>query len=83
MAKTTLKINHWYRFKDSEGIHVGNYMGREEGFECCVCNKGCKAHCFNIWYDKDGGYETWGFGNDHLPEVLEDLGETEEVILDN
>lgn len=82
MAKTNLKMNHWYKFNDRGEAHIGQYMGREDGFECIVCEKGCKAHCFNIWYNENGGYETWGFGNNHLPEVLEDLGELEEVVLD-
>jgi hypothetical protein len=53
-----------------------DYIGRERGFECCVCRKGCNAYCFNILhgisldeaktaYEK-GDYETWGFGPDHL-----------------
>ena len=60
------------------------YVGRERGFECCVCRKGSNAYCFNILHGrtkkealaayKRGDYETWGFGPDHLTghvEVLE------------
>ena len=54
------------------------YMGRQNGFECCVCGKGCNAYTFNILhgdnyedaiknYQRDD-YETWGFGADHLEE---------------
>lgn len=83
MDKTTLHDGNWYKFKDSYGgVHTGQYMGRQGGFECCVCGKGCKAHTFNIWYDEQGGYETWGFGNNHLPDILEDLGPSESVMLD-
>ena len=24
------------------------YIGRQKGFECCVCGKGCNAYTFNI-----------------------------------
>lgn len=80
MAK--LINNHWYKFKTEGYEHVGQYIGREQGFECCVCNKGCKAHTFNIWYDPAGGWETWGFGTNHLPEIIEDLGEQEKILID-
>lgn len=78
----SLKINHFYKFNDRGEVHVGQYIGTEDEFECCVCGKGHKAHCFNIWYDPEGGYETWGFGSKHLPKIIEDLGDPEEVILD-
>ena len=73
---------HWYKFKDRGDVHIGQYTGNEQGFECCVCCKGCKAHTFNIWYDKNGGYETWGFGKEHMPTIVEDLGDVDDVILD-
>lgn len=83
MTTTTYKKGNWYRFIDEcNKEHTGQYMGRVKGFECCVCNKGCYAHCFNIWYDEDGGYETWGYGNEHLPKMIENLGKSEEIILD-
>ena len=78
MAK--MRAGHWYRFNDRGNEYVGQYMGRQDGFECCVCEKGCKAHTFNIWYCKQD-YETWGFGNDHMPQIIEDLGEQAEVII--
>lgn len=31
---------------------------------------------FNIWYSS-ADYETWGYGKEHLPTILEDLGTTE------
>lgn len=82
MKKTNLKANHWYKFKDETGqIHIGQFMGRCEGFECCVCGKGNNAYCFNIWND-DSDYETWGYGKEHLPEIIEDFGESNEVLID-
>lgn len=75
-----MKAGNWYKFNDRGQVAIGQYMGREDGFECCVCNKGCKARCFNIWYDRDG-YETWGFGKEHMPEIIEDLGTSEQVII--
>lgn len=76
---TRLKANHFYKFNDRGELHIGQYTGTDNEFECCVCGKGHKAKCFNIWYDSEG-YETWGFGDKHMPEILEDLGE--ELVLD-
>ena len=71
-----MKEGHWYRFEDRGEIHVGLYMGRQKGFECCVCSKGCNAHTFNIYHsDDEQDYETWGYGTQHMPTILEDLGE--------
>lgn len=80
MAQIKLADNHWYRFNDRGNSYIGQYTGRDQGFECCVCGKGCKAHTFNIWYSETG-YETWGFGNNHLPQIIEDLGEQEDIII--
>ena len=82
--KNTIRLteNHWYRFTEQNGVtHIGQYTGNDQGFECCVCGKGCKARTFNIWYNGTD-YETWGYGRDHLPEITEDLGESNEVIID-
>ena len=56
------------------------YMGRQAGFECCVCGKGCNAFTFNILHGKTyddavnnynrGDYETWGFGRNHIDEYV-------------
>lgn len=75
-----LKQNHWYRFKDRENTYVGQYIGRQKGFECCVCHKGSNAYTFNIW-NSETDYETWGYGKEHLPIIVEDLGLQEEVII--
>lgn len=77
-----LMNGNWYKFKHDGTEHVGQYIGRQCGFECCVCGNGCRAHTFNIWYDPRGGYETWGFGNDHMPEIIEDLGSRDDVVID-
>lgn len=77
-----LKSGNWYLFKESNGTqHKGQYIGNQTGFECCVCGKGHKAKTFNIWYNGDN-YETWGFGNEHLLEMIEDLGKSETIIID-
>ena len=89
-----MKIGHWYKFNDRGSEYIGQYTGTDQNFECCVCGKGHKAHTFNIWYsitdekvgdiakaDKDHDYETWGFGNNHLPKIIEDLGEQENIII--
>jgi len=74
-----LQADHFYRFNDRGEIHVGQYIGSECGFECCVCGKGSRAKCFNVFYDKDG-YETWGYGREHMPKILEESGT--ELIVD-
>ena len=71
----------WYRFNDRGEQHIGQYTGNSQGFECCVCGKGCKAHTFNIWHD-DNDYETWGFGTNHMPKIIEELGTDDDVIVD-
>ena len=58
--------NHWYKFNDNGEIHIGYFLGRQPGFECCVCGKGTNAYTFNIW-NSDIDYETWGYGKEHLP----------------
>lgn len=75
-----MKVGNWYKFKDRGEVHIGQYIGRESGFECCVCGKGCRAHTFNIWYGND--YETWGYGDNHLPEIVSDLGQSDIEIID-
>ena len=74
--------NCWYRFNDRGNVHIGKYIGRQKGFDCIVCHKRTNAYAFNVWSShKD--YETWGFGKEHLPEIIDDLGETSYTILDD
>lgn len=74
------KLNHWYKFLDFDGnYYIGQYIGRQKGFECCKCGKGCNAYTFNIWYDARS-YETWGYGKEHLPKMIQDLGEHAGII---
>lgn len=76
-----LEINHWYRFMEpDDNVYVGQYVGRQKGFECCVCGKGSNAYTFNIW-NSETDYETWGYGKEHLPKILEDLGNYEGIIV--
>lgn len=82
--KNTIKLTagKWYKFREADGAeHKAQYIGRQAGFECCVCGKGCNAKTFNVWYNKND-YETWGFGNDHLPQIIEELETGDEVIVD-
>jgi hypothetical protein len=81
MAVKKLIENHWYKFNDRGEIHVGYYLGRQKGFECCVCGCGHNAFTFNIWHNTYD-YETWGYGKEHLPIILEDLGEKRGIIID-
>ena len=78
MAK--MKVNNWYKFNDRGEEYIGQYAGTDNEFECCVCGKGHKAHCFNVYYSKDE-YETWGFGSGHMPKIIEDLGSLKEVVV--
>ena len=76
-------VRHWYRFADRGETHVGLYMGRQKGFECMVCGCGHNAHTFNIYHsDEWNDYETWSYGTEHLPTVIEDLGESGKVFPD-
>lgn len=79
MAKVRLITDHFYRFNDRGEEHIGQYTGDDNEFECCVCGKGHKAKCFNVWHyigNMDGmyDYETWGYGASHMPTIMEDLG---------
>ena len=75
-----LKLNNWYKFNFEGTDYIGQYIGTDNEFECCVCGKGHKAKCFNVWYSETG-YETWGFGDRHLPKIIEDLGTQENIII--
>jgi len=78
-----MKLYDWYIIKDclDNEEHIAQYYGREEGFECCVCNKGNKAYCFNTYYDYDA-YQTWSYGKEHMPQIIKSLGSSKEQILD-
>lgn len=64
---------------DGETVYA-EYMGRQKGFECCVCGKGCNAFTFNVLHGttyneavKNYGnddYETWGFGREHIEDSV-------------
>jgi len=61
------------RIKVNGVVHNAEYMGRQKGFECCVCHQGRNCFTFNIFNNeeeyKNGQYETWGFGREHLNAV--------------
>ena len=81
MAKRISLIpEHWYKFNDRGEEYIGQYLGTDTDFECCVCGKGHKGHTFNVFYDENG-YESWGYGNAHMPTIIEDLGLSDEVII--
>lgn len=71
---TKLVADKFYLIKDGNTTTKAKYIGRQKGFGCCVCGKGCYAHCFNIYYgDGEMDYETWGYGSEHLPEIIKEL----------
>lgn len=81
------KLGNCYRLRDAHGTeYTGVYMGRQEGWDCCICYRGNNAYTFNVYGYKDdsletvkynmqeGIYETWGYGKEHLPEIIKDYG---------
>lgn len=72
---------NWYKLDDRGEIFIGQYIGRQKGFECMVCGKGGNAFTFNIWHDNRGDYETWGFGKEHMPTVIECVGGIDDIIV--
>lgn len=78
-----MKKYEWYVIKDclDNEMHIAQYLGRTQEFECCVCGKGHNAFGFNVYYDEDG-YETWCYGKEHLPQIIKKLGKSETTILD-
>jgi hypothetical protein len=81
--KNTIKLTagKWYKINDRGETHTAQYIGRASNSTCIVCEKGCKAHTFNVFYS-NVGYESWGYGNDHLPQIIEELEAGDEVIVD-
>lgn len=73
-----LKPDAIYSIKTQFGIMKAQYVGRQINFECCVCGKGSNAHTFNVW-DSPTNYETLGFGEEHFPEILEELNEDDKI----
>ena len=79
---------HWYCFNDRGDKHIGQYIGKNTddpkyGFECIVCGKGCRAHQFNHYHtDNEGDYETFSYGDKHLPTIMSDLGDGFTIIVD-
>lgn len=82
MKPIRLVVGHWYKFDDQGEIHIGQYVGRQEGFECAVCGKGRNAFTFNLWFSANGDYETVGYGREHFPQILEEVGGVDDIILD-
>ena len=74
------KINHWYKFNDRGEEYIGQYIGKQKGFECCVCGKRCNAYTFNIWHN-DTSYETWEYGKEHLPIIVTDFGLCKDILV--
>lgn len=77
--KPRLKVGQIYEITDHDGeIVIGEYMGRQKDWNCCVCDKGSNAMTFNIFQNRkntDDGYQTWGYGACHLPKIKEIKGD--------
>lgn len=67
-----LIVGNWYEMtcQDGEKI-VGQYMGRQNYFECNVCGKGHRTHTFNVYYSEND-YETYAFSDSHLPQDIKE-----------
>lgn len=74
-----MTIGNWYRFNHDGSEYIGQYTGTDQDFECCVCGKGHKAKTFNVWYGND--YETWGFGDRHMPQITEEIADQPGTII--
>ena len=68
-----------HRYVIDGDIVFAEYMGRQKGFECLICGKGCNAFTFNIIHAttyeealerRDYDYETWGFGREHIEDAV-------------
>ena len=83
--KVRLAEGHYFKCHDkNDGTEfIGQYMGREKGFECMVCGFGHIAYCFNLYHTEESwdDYETFSYGKEHLPEIIEDLGVSKKPIL--
>lgn len=70
-----MKKYNYYKFTYRGYEVIGQYMGREKHFACMVCDKGNNAYCFNVFDTleeyKQNIYETYSFGKEHLPELIE------------
>ena len=77
--ETGFKKGRFYKCFDAHftSTFIGEYIGKEEGYECMVCHKGNSAYGFNIYYsDKANnvlGYETFFYGKEHLPQKIEEM----------
>ena len=81
-----MKLYQWYIIQDihmkDDKYYIVQYYGREEGFECMVCNHGRNAYCVNRYYAPDQ-YETWCWGKEHMPRIIKVIGKSDEQIIDN
>lgn len=87
--KNPFKKGHCYKVQDNHlsMTYTAIYMGREEGYPCMICGKGNNAHGFNVYqgesenpnkaqvedYIDNDGYETFFYGTEHLPEIIEEV----------
>lgn len=81
-----LKKDYIYKINDRGNIYYAIYIGRQEGAECIVCDKGHNAYSFNIIGYKNntlessieefekGYWETFSYGKEHFPSIIECYG---------
>lgn len=88
MPKTCkFEVGHWYTFRQINGSKIiGRYVGRDP--ENCCSMLGHKtdkynAHKFEVWYKQHGKLVEDGecFCDECLPDIIEDLGDSKEIIV--
>ena len=79
---------HWYKFREAISGHI--YIGRYDGTDpenCCIlCDKDSyNAHYFSVYYKQHDELVNDGpaYCKKHLPEIIEDLGESKQPIIDS
>lgn len=83
------KKGHCYKAYDkhTNSTFIAIYMGCEKGYPCMICGKGNNAKGFNVYqgdsenptkaevedYISNKGYETFFYGNEHLPTLIKEI----------
>lgn len=74
---------HWYRFNDRSEHHTGYYVGKMTA-RCEVSGEDTKCFVFNVWSGQPGtySYDPMAYSDYCKPEIIEDLGVHNGIILD-
>lgn len=77
---------HWYKYREAISGHIftGRYDGTDPENCCSLCDKDSYcAHHFSVYYKQHGEIINDGpdYCTNHLPEIIEDLGESKQIII--